>query len=577
MGDSEEVGRGVDVVNVGTPLILHSFVATRNVAESEDNARPEDKEGEGDEVDGIAKRRSSLSRLMHRMNVKRSEHPVSPHFRKVLQELMQLLRPTEICRLVVALNTVSVTHQRRKTRPRVKLPLGLGSLLQDSQHEFYVALVSNRLSGEEEDALFVLQVLKQPRNAVRKERSFRRARSVTFIEHDVVNSSFKSDGSIDSSRFQRKLDTGIELSVLRILPIWMDLRIALKGMGLIRLTTAGESLRMGTVSILSMWRLVTSLVRAKQLARRNNYFPRGPSHIWTSVYFEHVASPVLSALNGEENLVETSDSMDRPTSETDETDSDVDSDTATSYSVNSIPANECDGGTLVQQQPDISASSKKDKRLSKASRSRVEIDVTAEIRRIIEAAPNLDDLTTREVLDQLNSRLGKQVMSNFTKGFIDQKIIQIYGQQEPPSLILDWLYLGTEYNAANYAELQKLEIVEVVNVTPPSEIQNFFPEILNYYRIPVQDKVTANLYPYLHSVVTFLEECRTSGKRVLVHCQRGVSRSATVVIAYIMWRQNLSFAKAHAKVKDLRPCIKPNTAFRSQLEKYEEFLLETDD
>jgi protein-tyrosine phosphatase len=56
-----------------------------------------------------------------------------------------------------------------------------------------------------------------------------------------------------------------------------------------------------------------------------------------------------------------------------------------------------------------------------------------------------------------------------------------------------------------------------------------------------------------------------SGGRVFVHCFAGVSRSATIVIAYLMKEHGLSFNSAIKFVKSKRPQINPNDGFRKQL------------
>lgn len=59
---------------------------------------------------------------------------------------------------------------------------------------------------------------------------------------------------------------------------------------------------------------------------------------------------------------------------------------------------------------------------------------------------------------------------------------------------------------------------------------------------------------------------------MLVHCKMGISRSASVVIAYAMKAYNWDFQKAMRHVKEKRSCIKPNTSFLSQLETYQGML-----
>jgi protein-tyrosine phosphatase len=58
---------------------------------------------------------------------------------------------------------------------------------------------------------------------------------------------------------------------------------------------------------------------------------------------------------------------------------------------------------------------------------------------------------------------------------------------------------------------------------------------------------------------------------VLVHCQYGVSRSASVVIAYLMKKNKFSFERAMWEVAEKR-MVKPNSGFIRQLKNYEKFL-----
>lgn len=59
---------------------------------------------------------------------------------------------------------------------------------------------------------------------------------------------------------------------------------------------------------------------------------------------------------------------------------------------------------------------------------------------------------------------------------------------------------------------------------------------------------------------------------VFVHCNAGISRSASVVTAYIMKINNCSYAEAFQLVKRERPAVNPNPGFVNQLKLYEELL-----
>lgn len=54
-------------------------------------------------------------------------------------------------------------------------------------------------------------------------------------------------------------------------------------------------------------------------------------------------------------------------------------------------------------------------------------------------------------------------------------------------------------------------------------------------------------------------------KRIYVHCRAGISRSVTLVIAYLMFRRRQCFESAYAEVKQRRSRAFPNAGFREQL------------
>ena len=73
-------------------------------------------------------------------------------------------------------------------------------------------------------------------------------------------------------------------------------------------------------------------------------------------------------------------------------------------------------------------------------------------------------------------------------------------------------------------------------------------------------------------IFVFTEEACSSGGKVLVHCQAGVSRSPTITIAYLMRRTRMNMADAYKFVKHQRSIISPNFNFLGQLMEFEKSL-----
>jgi len=91
---------------------------------------------------------------------------------------------------------------------------------------------------------------------------------------------------------------------------------------------------------------------------------------------------------------------------------------------------------------------------------------------------------------------------------------------------------------------------------------------LIYKRIPIYDNATTNLSMYAPTIVSFIHTALYHGS-VLVHCQRGISRSTCAVIMYLIHKVGYTYNQAYNLCKLKRPIIQPIPAFVNQLQIYE--------
>ena len=102
-------------------------------------------------------------------------------------------------------------------------------------------------------------------------------------------------------------------------------------------------------------------------------------------------------------------------------------------------------------------------------------------------------------------------------------------------------------------------------LTVADSLEPVFPDKFKYKIIEVSDDETSDICQHFRDCIAFMTEVIGNKGTILVHCAAGVSRSASVVIAYIMYTHKLKFLDAFKKVKEKRPCIRPNPGFISQL------------
>lgn len=88
--------------------------------------------------------------------------------------------------------------------------------------------------------------------------------------------------------------------------------------------------------------------------------------------------------------------------------------------------------------------------------------------------------------------------------------------------------------------------------------------------IPLEEKGKSNVLESLNLAFTFLEAAKKARQRVLVYCQRGRNRSATVCVAWLIREFGLSHTTALELVRQRRDCVDPNLHFLHELRDFGE-------
>ncbi|KZT19939.1 hypothetical protein NEOLEDRAFT_1141367 [Neolentinus lepideus HHB14362 ss-1] len=86
------------------------------------------------------------------------------------------------------------------------------------------------------------------------------------------------------------------------------------------------------------------------------------------------------------------------------------------------------------------------------------------------------------------------------------------------------------------------------------------------HQINLDDQEDADVLTYLVPAISFIQGELDKGRGVLIHCQAGLSRSATIAAAYLMYARNMDPAAALDLIRKVRPNIQPNVGFLQQLD-----------
>jgi len=133
--------------------------------------------------------------------------------------------------------------------------------------------------------------------------------------------------------------------------------------------------------------------------------------------------------------------------------------------------------------------------------------------------------------------------------------------------VITGLFISGIHEASDSLCLKNLGITHILCLTEFIKVK--IPGI-TYLHLPVMDTETQDMIAIFDETFEFIDQARLSSGNVLVHCMAGISRSATVVTAYLMRKFGFSMGDSLEMVQKARPIVCPNGMFRFQLQLYED-------
>ncbi|KAM5236437.1 dual specificity phosphatase 29 [Ctenodactylus gundi] len=141
------------------------------------------------------------------------------------------------------------------------------------------------------------------------------------------------------------------------------------------------------------------------------------------------------------------------------------------------------------------------------------------------------------------------------------------------------LHIGDEATALDRYGLQKAGFTHVLNAAHGRWNVDTGPDYYRdmdivYYGVEADDVPTFDLSVFFYPAAAFIDSAlRDNRSKILVHCAMGRSRSATLVLAYLMIHRNMTVVDAIQQVASSR-CVLPNRGFLKQLRELDKQLVQ---
>lgn len=141
--------------------------------------------------------------------------------------------------------------------------------------------------------------------------------------------------------------------------------------------------------------------------------------------------------------------------------------------------------------------------------------------------------------------------------------IKKYKDDDDLTVINDQICIGNERGSQNFGLLKLYGITAILNCSSESPV--YFKDKILYLKIDLDDNFETDLSKVYKIAFDFIDK----NERVFIFCQKGVSRSPSILISYLMKKTQKDLKYCYEFLKEKRQGVLPNVSFMWQLIKYE--------
>lgn len=160
------------------------------------------------------------------------------------------------------------------------------------------------------------------------------------------------------------------------------------------------------------------------------------------------------------------------------------------------------------------------------------------------------------------------IMSSTDTRFTDQQLYVSW--KESLNKIHDYLFLGS-VKARHESIIRENDIRRVIRIVTKAQEERKpipLPQGIKETVFYLSDEPSSNIIPLIEYAIPIINKAIVEKENLLVHCEAGISRSASIIIGYLIREKNMSPKDALDYVEERRPCIWPNHGFWNQLENF---------